>query len=85
MVFDRGTRLHLLVARPALADEVALVLNVVEHPDHREDDPRAGRERFYRADLDGRRWLRVVVDFNDVPAWVVTAFVQEYPPRSVNR
>ncbi|HXN38970.1 MAG TPA: hypothetical protein VN892_13105 [Solirubrobacteraceae bacterium] len=31
-----------------------------------------------------RRWLRVVVDFDDEPAWVVTALVQENPPRGWN-
>jgi hypothetical protein len=41
----------------------------------------AGREHFYRRHIDPRRWLRVVVDFNDDPAWVVTALVQENPPR----
>ena len=61
-------------------NEVALVLGVVANPDHREEDPLSGRERFYRRDLDSRRWLRVVVDFNDVPGWVVTAMVQRNPP-----
>jgi hypothetical protein len=27
------------------------------------------------------RWLRVVVDFNEDPAWVVTAFVEDQDPR----
>jgi hypothetical protein len=85
VVFDGGTQLHLALGRPVLMREVELVLSVVEHPDHREEDPRAGRERFYRADLDRRRWLRVVVDFNDVPGWVVTALIQEYPPRTLYR
>lgn len=49
--------------------------------DHRVEDAIAGREHFYRRDLDPRRWLRVVVDFNDEPAWVVTALVQNNPPR----
>jgi hypothetical protein len=44
---------------------------------HRDEDPVPGRERFYRRDLDPRRWLRVVVDFNDTPTFVVTAFVQD--------
>jgi hypothetical protein len=81
VVFDAGTRLHLALGRPELADEVELVLPVVARPDHREADPQPGRERFYRRDLDPRRWLRVIVDFNDRPAWVVTAFVQDNPPR----
>ena len=82
VVFDAGTRLHLALARPELADEADLILAVVAQPDHREPDPRPGRERFYRRDLDGRRWLRVIVDFTEEPAWVVTAFVQQNPPRN---
>lgn len=81
VVFDAGTRLHLALGRPKLMNEVELVLGVVANPDHREVDPIPGRERFYRRDLDPRRWLRVVVDFNDVPGWVVTAMVQRNPPR----
>ncbi len=81
VVFDAGTRLHLALGRPDLMVEVDLILGTVAHPDHRSDDPIPGREHFYRQDLDPRRWLRVVVDFNDVPAWVVTALVQENPPR----
>lgn len=85
VVFDRGTELHLALGRPDLLGESRLVLGVVANPDHREDDPRPGRERFFRRDLDGRRWLRVVVDFNERPGWVVTALIQNYPPRSRRR
>jgi hypothetical protein len=82
VVFDMGTRLHLAFSRPELMDEFDLILGTVAHPDHRAEDPIAGRERFYRRDLDPRRWLRVVVDYGDMPAWVVTALVQRNPPRS---
>ena len=81
VVFDSGTRLHLALGRPDLADEVDLILGTVAHPDHRTPDARPGREHFYRRHLDARRWLRVVVDFNEEPAWVVTALVQQNPPR----
>lgn len=81
VVFDAGTRLHLALGRPKLANEIDLVLGTIAHPDHRADDPIAGREQFYRRDLDPRRWLRVVVDYGDRPAWVVTALVQKNPPR----
>lgn len=83
VIFDMGTRLHLALGRPKLMDEVDLVLGVVATPDHREADPLPVRERFYRRGLDARRWLRVVVDFNDTPAWVVTAMVQGNPPRGL--
>jgi hypothetical protein len=81
VVFDMGTRLHLALSRPELVDEFHLILGTVAHPDHRADDPIAGREQFYRRDLDPRRWLRVVVDFGEAPAWVVTAVIQNHPPR----
>ena len=85
VVFDAGTRLHLALGRPDLMDEADLILGVVAHPDHRTHDSLPGREHFYRQDLDPQRWLRVVVDFNEEPAWVVTALVQENPPRDWKR
>jgi hypothetical protein len=65
---------------------IDLILGTVSLPDHREDDPRPGRERFYRQNpLNPRRWLRVVVDFNDVPGWIVTVLVQDNDPRRTQR
>jgi hypothetical protein len=84
VVFDAGSRQHLAEGRPELLDHIDAILGVVANPDHRAEDPRPGREQFYRRDLDPRRWLRVVVDFSDSPAWVVTALVQENPPRGWN-
>jgi hypothetical protein len=43
-------------------------------------DSLPGRERFYRQHIEPNRWLRVVVDFNDEPGWIVTAVVQENDP-----
>lgn len=63
-----------------MAANVGAILDAIERPDLREDDPAPGRERFYRRDLDPSRWLRVVVDFNDSSAFVVTAFVQHNMP-----
>lgn len=62
----------------------AAILDAVSRPDLREDDPAPGRKRFYRRDLDPRRWLRVVVDFNKSPAFVVTAFVQDNTPETTS-
>jgi hypothetical protein len=63
-----------------MVEHIAAILDAIRTPDHREDDPSPGRERFYRHDLDPRRWLRVVVDFTESPAFIVTAFVQDHPP-----
>ena len=82
VVFDAGSHLHLALSRPLMLDRVELVLATIECPDFRDLDPRPGRERFYRRHVfDPMRWLRVVVDFVDIPGWVVTAFTQDVDPR----
>lgn len=83
VVFDAGSHMHLVRRlRGALLDRVDEILSAVRSPDFREDDPVAGRERFYRADFTAAgRWLRVVVDFNEDPGWVVTAFAEDQDPR----
>lgn len=83
VVFDAGSHLHLAEGRrPWLLDHVEAILAAVARPDYREDDPRPGRERFYRQHaLAPGRWMRVVVDFNDVPGWVVTVLIQDDNPR----
>ena len=80
VILDERTMRHLQGRRPQMLHHVAAILDAVSGPDHREDDPVRGRGRFYRRDLDPSRWLRVVVDFNESPAFVVTAFVQDHAP-----
>jgi hypothetical protein len=81
VVLDARTRRHLTIRRPQLIHHIDTIIDVVHLPDYREDDEEPGRERFYRQDLDPRRWLRVVVDFTETPALVVTAFIQWIDPR----
>jgi hypothetical protein len=87
VVFDATARLHLIEGRRSwLLDDLNLILGTVSGPDHHENDPRPGRERFYRQNaLNPGRWLRVVVDFNDVPGWIVTVVVQDIDPRGTQR
>ena len=87
VVFDAGSHLHLAEGpRHWLLDHVDAILDAIQHPDHHEDDPLPGRERFYRAAFpESGRWLRVVVDFNEEPAWIVTALDQESDPRLSKR
>ena len=76
VVFGAGAFVHLARRRPWLLAHVEAILATVALPHHREHDPIARRERFYaRHLLLPDRWLRVIVDYNDVPASVVTAFV----------
>ena len=80
VVFDGRTEGHLARRRPQMLRHPDAILDAVARPDRRESDLAPGRERFYRRDLDPERWLRVVVDFNESPALVVTAFVQNHDP-----
>jgi hypothetical protein len=80
VVLDDRAAAHLERRRRELLGHMDAILDAISRPDVREDDPAPGRERFYRRDLDPSRWLRVVVDFNESPAFVVTAFVQHQPP-----
>jgi len=82
VVLNEGTIGHLQSRRPQMAQHTAAILNAVSRPDHREEDPSPGRERFYRRDLDPKRWMRVVVDFNRSPAFAVTTFIQDHPPET---
>jgi hypothetical protein len=84
VVFDAGAYLHLAEGNRAwLLDHVETILATVARPDYREDDPRPERERFYRQNvLRPERWMRVVVDFNEDPGWVVTVLIQDDDPRA---
>ena len=83
VVFDAGSYQHLAEGlRDWLLDHVDVIMGAVEIPDHRDDDPISPRERFYRQNFPRPgQWLRVVVDFADDPAWVVTALIQRTDPR----
>jgi hypothetical protein len=82
VILDERTIRHLHRRRPQMVGQAAAILDAVGRPDLREDDPVPGRERFYRRHLNPQRWLRVVVDFNESPAFVVTAFVQDNAPET---
>jgi hypothetical protein len=67
-------------SRPEISDDRAAILAAVAQPDLREDDPRRGRERFWRRRLGQSGWLFVVVDFEQSPGRVVTAFGRRDDP-----
>ena len=80
VILDERTVQHLQTRRPELVGHIDAILQTVSCPDRREDDPVPGRERFYLRHVFTKRWLRVVVDFNESPAFIVTAFVQANQP-----
>lgn len=84
VVFDAGSHLHLARRRPWLLDHIDAIMETVARPDFHALDWVPGRERFYRQHIEPSRWLRVVVDFNEEPAWVVTVVVQDDNPRKAS-
>jgi hypothetical protein len=65
-------------AEPALyRDEI---IATVRAPGHRSPDPRPRRDRYYRIDLGASRWLLAVVDFDETPARIVTAYANRKDP-----
>jgi hypothetical protein len=58
-----------------------MILDTVTRPELHVLDPIGDRERFYRQYPSPGGWLRVVVDFSEEPACVVTAVAQDNDPR----
>jgi hypothetical protein len=95
---DEEALRHIVEAHPEMDGYLDQILLVVERPDAREFDPRAGRERtylhgvpcakrerFYGRALGPSRWLFVVVDFSLPAGRVVTAYGSRKAPRHYRR
>ena len=67
----------ILEEHSAVAD-LDLIDRTIREPDERRPDPRPGRERFFRREGDLR--VLAVVDFEGVPAIIVTVFSTERSP-----
>lgn len=70
---------HILEGHPEMEDHLDDVIETVENPEHREPDPRVGRERFFRQG-GPETWIRVVVEADELIERVVTAFPQTNAP-----
>src|SRR6476646_9858206 len=64
---------HISFEHPEMADYGWAILETAGNPAIVVDDPRPGRRRHYRFQAGPSRWLRVIVDFNQEPAQIVTA------------
>jgi hypothetical protein len=71
---------HILQEHGEMALYRREIMATVASPEHRRGDPRPGRERYYRRDAGPSRWLFVVVDFNEIPARIVTAYASRKDP-----
>jgi hypothetical protein len=71
---------HVLDEHAEMSEYLAETMGAIEAPDHREPDPRAGRERYFRRG-GPLQWIRVVTVFTGGSDRVVTAFPQSNDPR----
>ena len=71
---------HVLEQHVEMSEYLAETMAVIETPDYRQPDPRAGRERYFRRG-GPLGWIRVVTEFSGGVDRVVTAFPQSNDPR----
>jgi hypothetical protein len=76
---------HILHQHPELAPYRHEIIAAVNSPDHRRPDPRPERERYYSRDVGPSHWLFVVVQFNETPARIVTAYANRKDPSGSTR
>jgi len=80
VVLDEEGWEHILHEHAELALCREEIMATVSSPNHRSPDPRPGRERYYRSDLGPSRWLFAVVNFDETPARIVTAYANRKDP-----
>jgi hypothetical protein len=80
VVLDEEGWEHILLEHAELAHYQEEIIATVRSPGHRSADPRPGRERYYRGNAGPSRWLFTVVDFNETPARIVTAYANRKDP-----
>jgi hypothetical protein len=80
VVLDEDGWEHILGEHAELDLYMQEIMATVSYPDHRNPDPRPGRERYYRRDLGPSRWLFAVVNFSETPARIVTAYANRKDP-----
>ena len=75
---------HVLAGHPEIAKHLDDVIETIEQPELREDDPRPGRVRSFRR-CGPERWIRVVLEFAGDVDVVVTTFPQTNDPSGWRR
>jgi hypothetical protein len=79
---DQAAWDHVLDEHIEMDGRIVEAMAAVQAPHHREPDPRAGRERYFRRG-GPLRWIRVVTELRGDADRVVTAFPQSNAPHEV--
>jgi sarcosine oxidase gamma subunit len=72
---------HILVGHSDMEGLELAVMRAIENADRTRPGKRPGRQELYAQGLGPARWLVVVVDYSDTPAWVVTAHPMSKDPK----
>lgn len=72
---------HIAAEHPEMTVHRNAVMAAAATPEVVADDPRPGRRRHYRSGVGPSQWVRVIVDFNQSPARIVTAHAHRKEPR----
>lgn len=80
VVLDEEGWEHILHEHAELTLYQEEIIATVRSPGHRSPDPRPGRERCYLSNVGPSRWLFAVVNFNETPARIVTAYANRKDP-----
>jgi hypothetical protein len=70
---------HVVEQHIEMSEYLGEAMTTIQTPDHREPDPRAGRERYFRRG-GPLGWMRVVTELAGGVDRVVTAFPQSNDP-----
>lgn len=70
---------HVLEEHAEMTEHLDDVMSAIDSPDHREPDPRAGRQRYFRRG-GPMAWVRVITEFVGDEDRIVTAFPQSNDP-----
>ena len=81
VVLTARTWSHIVTEHPDMVRFLPEIMLTAAAPEIAFDDPRLGRKRHFRAGLGPSQWLRVIVDFTQQPARIVTAhgYRKEHP------
>lgn len=80
VVLDEEGWEHILHEHPELALFRDEIVATVRSSGHHRADPRPGRERYCSSNVGPSRWLFAIVDFNETPARIMTAYANRKDP-----
>jgi len=80
VVLTSGRWAHALKGHPEISPFIDAVLTTVHTPDVITPDHHRGRWRYWQSSTGPSRWLYVVVEWNAIEPYIVTAYAKRKDP-----